>query len=165
MQYKISEVVFTNFQLISFLNFFQTCVFPVLEKGTRLSTATWNISLVFDTHSLRPTWAFLVQLFCISLPQMRLPSKPYSTLPIYSLGPSAVVKEDTGTSAPAEPDKQPFGSAHTRHSLRRRWLNNRQHHRVVAATAFLCVHRYSLSCLCLGCPSTASAKTGGRRMS
>lgn len=51
---------------------------------------------------------------------MRLPSKPYSTMPIYSLGPSAVAKEEaSGTSAPAEPEKHPFGSGHNRHSLRR----------------------------------------------
>ncbi len=51
---------------------------------------------------------------------MRLPSKPYSTLPIYSLGPSAVAKEEaSGASAPAEPEKHPFGSGHSRHSLRR----------------------------------------------
>lgn len=51
---------------------------------------------------------------------MRLPSKPYSTLPIYSLGPGAVAKEEASVaSAPAEPEKHPFGSGHSRHSLRR----------------------------------------------
>lgn len=51
---------------------------------------------------------------------MRLPSKPYSTLPIYSLGPSAMAKEEaTAASAPADPEKHPFGSGHSRHSLRR----------------------------------------------
>lgn len=51
---------------------------------------------------------------------MRLPSKPYSTLPIYSLGPGAAAKEEaSGASAPAEPEKNPFGSGHSRHSLRR----------------------------------------------
>uniref|UniRef100_A0A3P8Q9W4 KIND domain-containing protein n=1 Tax=Astatotilapia calliptera TaxID=8154 RepID=A0A3P8Q9W4_ASTCA len=74
-------------------------VYNALKKGKlcfscrikRFSIFTWSYTCQFS---------FLVQLFCISLPQMRLPSKPYSTLPIYSLGPSAVVKEDTGTSAP-----------------------------------------------------------------
>lgn len=57
---------------------------------------------------------------CILWPQMRLPSKPYSTLPIYSLGPVAAAKEEaSGASAPAEPEKHPFGSGHSRHSLRR----------------------------------------------
>lgn len=51
---------------------------------------------------------------------MRLPSKPYSTLPIYSLGPVAAAKEEAGgASASAEPEKNPFGSGHSRHSLRR----------------------------------------------
>jgi len=51
---------------------------------------------------------------------MRLPSKPYSTLPIYSLGPSAMAKDDAGAApASAETGKQPFGSGHSRHSLRR----------------------------------------------
>ncbi|KAF3833871.1 hypothetical protein F7725_025075 [Dissostichus mawsoni] len=50
--------------------------------------------------------------------KMRLPSKPYSTLPIYSLGPSAVSKEDP-SGASAESERHPFGSAHSRHSLRR----------------------------------------------
>lgn len=59
-------------------------------------------------------------ILCIFLPQMRLPSKPYSTLPIYSLGPGAVAKEEeSAASAPAEPEKHPFGSGHSRHSLRR----------------------------------------------
>lgn len=51
---------------------------------------------------------------------MQLPSKPYSTLPIYSLGPSAMAKEETHVaSAPAEAEKHPFGSGPSRHSLRR----------------------------------------------
>lgn len=48
---------------------------------------------------------------------MRLPSKPYATLPVYSLGPSAMVKGGAA-SAPAEPEKQPFGSGHNRQSRR-----------------------------------------------
>uniref|UniRef100_A0A3B4XF18 Spire-type actin nucleation factor 1a n=1 Tax=Seriola lalandi dorsalis TaxID=1841481 RepID=A0A3B4XF18_SERLL len=48
--------------------------------------------------------------FCVSfVPQIRLPSKPYSTLPIYSLGPSAMAKEEaSGASAPTEPEKHPL---------------------------------------------------------
>uniref|UniRef100_A0A3P8QAC5 KIND domain-containing protein n=1 Tax=Astatotilapia calliptera TaxID=8154 RepID=A0A3P8QAC5_ASTCA len=92
-------------------------VYNALKKGKlcfscrikRFSIFTWSYTCQFCK---RPVCSQCSK-------KMRLPSKPYSTLPIYSLGPSAVVKEDTGTSAPAEPDKQPFGSAHTRHSLRR----------------------------------------------
>lgn len=51
---------------------------------------------------------------------MRLPSKPYSTLPIYSLGPITAAKEEAkAASGPVEPEKNPFGSGHSRHSLRR----------------------------------------------
>lgn len=54
---------------------------------------------------------------------MRLPSKPYSTLPIYSLGPGTAAKEEaSGASAPADPEKNPFGSGHSRHSLRRKYV-------------------------------------------
>ncbi|KAI9539904.1 Protein spire 1 [Dissostichus eleginoides] len=69
------------------------------------------------------TWAYTCQ-FCKRpvcsqcSKKMRLPSKPYSTLPIYSLGPSAVSKEDP-SGASAESERHPFGSAHSRHSLRR----------------------------------------------
>ncbi|KAM3596711.1 uncharacterized protein V6R79_019356 [Siganus canaliculatus] len=72
------------------------------------------------------TWAYTCQ-FCKRpvcsqcSKKMRLPSKPYSTLPIYSLGPVTAAKEaeeTSGASAP-EPEKQPFGSAQNRHSLRR----------------------------------------------
>lgn len=94
-------------------------VYNALKKGKlcfscrikRFSIFTWSYTCQFCK---RPVCSQCSK-------KMRLPSKPYSTLPIYSLGPSTVVKEDTGTSsAPAEPEKQPFGSAHTRHSLRRR---------------------------------------------
>uniref|UniRef100_A0A3B3TWX0 Spire-type actin nucleation factor 1a n=1 Tax=Poecilia latipinna TaxID=48699 RepID=A0A3B3TWX0_9TELE len=51
--------------------------------------------------------------------KIRLPSKPYSTLPIYSLGPSAGAKDVTRVaSAPPEPEKHAPG--YGRHSLRRR---------------------------------------------
>lgn len=94
-------------------------IYNALKKGKlcfscrikRFSIFTWSYTCQFCK---RPVCSQCSK-------KMRLPSKPYSTLPIYSLGPSAVVKEDTGTSsAPAEPEKQPFGSAHARHSLRRR---------------------------------------------
>lgn len=62
----------------------------------------------------------LLTVLCVSLPQMRLPSKPYSTLPIYSLGPITAAKEEAkAASGPGEPEKNPFGSGHSRHSLRR----------------------------------------------
>ncbi|XP_029022175.1 protein spire homolog 1 isoform X2 [Betta splendens] len=69
------------------------------------------------------TWSYTCQ-FCKRpvcsqcTRKMRLPSKPYSTLPIYSLGPSAMAKEEAA-SAPAEAEKNPFGSGPSRHSLRR----------------------------------------------
>ncbi|CAJ1083527.1 protein spire homolog 1 isoform X5 [Xyrichtys novacula] len=71
------------------------------------------------------TWSYTCQ-FCKRpvcsqcSKKMRLPSKPYSTLPIYSLGPSSVAKEEaSGASAPADPEKNPFGSGENRHSLRK----------------------------------------------
>ncbi|KAM4550200.1 protein spire homolog 1 isoform 2-T2 [Fundulus diaphanus] len=67
------------------------------------------------------TWAYTCQ-FCKRpvcaqcSKKIRLPSKPYSVLPIYSLGPSAAPD-------PPEPEKPAFG--YGRHSLRRRFgLNN-----------------------------------------
>uniref|UniRef100_A0A8C5CUH6 Spire-type actin nucleation factor 1a n=1 Tax=Gadus morhua TaxID=8049 RepID=A0A8C5CUH6_GADMO len=54
--------------------------------------------------------------------KMRLPSKPYCTLPIYSLGPSAMSKEDASGAAPSsssQSDRTAFGSGHNRHSLHR----------------------------------------------
>ncbi|KAJ3608952.1 hypothetical protein NHX12_023480 [Muraenolepis orangiensis] len=55
--------------------------------------------------------------------KMRLPSRPYSTLPIYSLGPSAMSKEDVegnvASTSSSRSEKNPFGSEHNRHSLRR----------------------------------------------
>ncbi|KAF1381606.1 hypothetical protein PFLUV_G00155710 [Perca fluviatilis] len=71
------------------------------------------------------TWSYTCQ-FCKRpvcsqcSKKMRLPPKPYSTLPIYSLGPSAVAKEEaSGAFGPADPEKHPFGSGHSRHSQRR----------------------------------------------
>ncbi|TNM92777.1 hypothetical protein fugu_018179 [Takifugu bimaculatus] len=71
------------------------------------------------------TWSYTCQ-FCKRpvcsqcSKKMRLPSKPYSTLPIYSLGPVTAAKEGaSGAPAPAEQDKHPFGSSQSRHSLRR----------------------------------------------
>ncbi|KAG7270204.1 hypothetical protein CRUP_035936 [Coryphaenoides rupestris] len=81
------------------------------------------------------TWAYNCQ-FCKRpvcsqcCKKMRLPSKPYATLPIYSLGPSAMSKDDgsaasasasaSASSSASQSDKAtPFGSGHNRHSLRR----------------------------------------------
>ncbi|XP_059205999.1 protein spire homolog 1 isoform X2 [Centropristis striata] len=94
-------------------------IYTALKKGkVCFSCRTKRFSLF--------TWSYTCQ-FCKRpvcsqcSKKMRLPSKPYSTLPIYSLGPSAVAKEEaSGSSGPAEPEKHPFGSGHSRHSLRRR---------------------------------------------
>ncbi|XP_051247087.1 protein spire homolog 1 isoform X3 [Dicentrarchus labrax] len=93
-------------------------IYTALKKGKLcFSCRTKRFSLF--------TWSYTCQ-FCKRpvcsqcSKKMRLPSKPYSTLPIYSLGPSAAAKEEaSGASAPAEPEKHPFGSGHSRHSLRR----------------------------------------------
>ncbi|KAM6974637.1 protein spire homolog 1 isoform 2-T2 [Tautogolabrus adspersus] len=93
-------------------------IYTALKKGKLcFSCRTKKFSLF--------TWSYTCQ-FCKRpvcsqcSKKMRLPSKPYSTLPIYSLGPSAVAKgEGSGASAPADPEKNPFGSGHSRHSLRR----------------------------------------------
>uniref|UniRef100_A0A3B5N0V5 Spire-type actin nucleation factor 1a n=1 Tax=Xiphophorus couchianus TaxID=32473 RepID=A0A3B5N0V5_9TELE len=68
------------------------------------------------------TWSYTCQfckryLVCFFFPlQMRLPSKPYSTLPIYSLGPSAGANNVARVaSAPPEPEKHAPG--YGRHSL------------------------------------------------
>lgn len=91
-------------------------VYNALKKGKLcFSCRTRRFSLF--------TWSYTCQ-FCKRpvcsqcSKKMRLPSKPYSTLPIYSLGPSAMAKEDGSTTA-SDSDKQPFGSAQQRHSLRR----------------------------------------------
>ncbi|XP_042362223.1 protein spire homolog 1 isoform X2 [Plectropomus leopardus] len=93
-------------------------IYTALKKGkVCFSCRTKRFSLF--------TWSYTCQ-FCKRpvcsqcSKKMRLPSKPYSTLPIYSLGPSAAAKDEaSGASAPAEPEKNPFGSGHSRHSLRR----------------------------------------------
>uniref|UniRef100_A0A8C6TS86 Spire-type actin nucleation factor 1a n=1 Tax=Neogobius melanostomus TaxID=47308 RepID=A0A8C6TS86_9GOBI len=91
-------------------------IYNALKKGKLcFSCRTKRFSLF--------TWSYTCQ-FCKRLvcsqcsKKMRLPSKPYSTLPIYSLGPSAMAKEEGSTTA-SDTDKQPFGSAQHRHSLRR----------------------------------------------
>ncbi|XP_071356074.1 protein spire homolog 1 isoform X3 [Trachinotus anak] len=93
-------------------------IYNALKKGKLcFSCRTKRFSLF--------TWSYTCQ-FCKRpvcsqcSKKMRLPSKPYCTLPIYSLGPSALAKEEaSGVSAPAEPEKHPFGSGQSRHSLRR----------------------------------------------
>uniref|UniRef100_A0A3Q3A8V5 Spire-type actin nucleation factor 1a n=1 Tax=Kryptolebias marmoratus TaxID=37003 RepID=A0A3Q3A8V5_KRYMA len=64
------------------------------------------------------TWSYICQ-FCKRpvcaqcSKKMRLPSKPYSTLPIYSLGPSTTTKENSDTaSAPSESEKHHSDSGH-----------------------------------------------------
>ncbi|XP_077362868.1 protein spire homolog 1 isoform X6 [Festucalex cinctus] len=71
------------------------------------------------------TWSYTCQ-FCKRpvcsqcSTKMRLPSKPYATLPIYTLGSSATAKDEAGTSSvSSEASKQSFGSAQNRRSLRR----------------------------------------------
>uniref|UniRef100_A0A8C6NX56 Spire-type actin nucleation factor 1a n=1 Tax=Nothobranchius furzeri TaxID=105023 RepID=A0A8C6NX56_NOTFU len=72
------------------------------------------------------TWSYVCQFckrpVCAQCSRkMRLPSKPYATLPIYSLGLSTASKESSdGSCAPAESEKHPSGSGYGRHSLRRR---------------------------------------------
>lgn len=115
---------------------------------------------------------------CIFLPQMLLPSKPYSTLPIFSLGPISVAKEEaSGASAPAEPEKHPFGSGHSRHSLRR--SVHKYATVVLYSPFFLCTDEmwFKMSCfvklvihfffLSSGCLNTAiaAAKMAGHRTS
>nr|XP_046273598.1 protein spire homolog 1 isoform X2 [Scatophagus argus] len=93
-------------------------IYTALKKGKLcFSCRTKKFSLF--------TWSYTCQ-FCKRpvcsqcSKKMRLPSKPYSTLPIYSLGPVAAAKEESSSaSAPAEPEKHSFGSGHSRHSLRR----------------------------------------------
>ncbi|KAM4538906.1 protein spire homolog 1 isoform 2-T2 [Odontesthes bonariensis] len=93
-------------------------IYNALKKGKLcFSCRTKKFSLF--------TWAYTCQ-FCKRpvcsqcSKKMRLPSKPYSTLPIYSLGPSAMAKDEAGAApASAETKKHPFGSGHSRHSLRR----------------------------------------------
>ncbi|XP_036949094.1 protein spire homolog 1 isoform X1 [Acanthopagrus latus] len=91
-------------------------IYTALKKGKlcfscrtkRFSFFTWSYTCQFCK---RPVCSQCSK-------KMRLPSKPYSTLPIYSLGPVAAAKEEAG-GASAEPEKNPFGSGHSRHSLRR----------------------------------------------
>ncbi|XP_020788386.1 protein spire homolog 1 isoform X2 [Boleophthalmus pectinirostris] len=89
-------------------------VYNALKKGKlcfscrikRFSLFTWSYTCQFCK---RPVCSQCSK-------KMRLPSKPYSTLPIYSLGPSSMAKEEGLTTIP-DADKQPFGQH--RHSLRR----------------------------------------------
>ncbi|KAM6904240.1 protein spire homolog 1 isoform 2-T2 [Lycodopsis pacificus] len=93
-------------------------IYTALKKGkVCFSCRTKRFSLF--------TWSYTCQ-FCKRpvcsqcSKKMRLPSKPYSTLPIFSLGPSTVAKEEaSGASAPALSERQPFGSGYSRNSLRR----------------------------------------------
>uniref|UniRef100_A0A096M944 Spire-type actin nucleation factor 1a n=1 Tax=Poecilia formosa TaxID=48698 RepID=A0A096M944_POEFO len=91
-------------------------VYNALKKGKlcfacrtkKFSLFTWSYTCQFCK---RPVCAQCSK-------KIRLPSKPYSTLPIYSLGPSAGAKDVTRVaSAPPEPEKHAPG--YGRHSLRR----------------------------------------------
>ncbi|CAL8362083.1 unnamed protein product, partial [Arctogadus glacialis] len=96
-------------------------IYTALKKGKlcfscrtkRFSLFTWSYNCQFCK---RPVCSQCCR-------KMRLPSKPYCTLPIYSLGPSAMSKEDASGAAPSssssQSDRTPFGSGHNRHSLRR----------------------------------------------
>ncbi|PWA15185.1 hypothetical protein CCH79_00008821, partial [Gambusia affinis] len=92
-------------------------VYNALKKGKlcfacrtkKFSLFTWSYTCQFCK---RPVCAQCSK-------KMRLPSKPYSTLPIYSLGPSAGANSVARVaSAQAEPEKHAPG--YGRHSLRRR---------------------------------------------
>ncbi|CAB1449658.1 unnamed protein product [Pleuronectes platessa] len=100
-------------------------IYNALKKGKLcFSCRTKRFSLF--------TWSYTCQ-FCKRpvcsqcCKKMRLPSKPYSTLPIYSLGPSAVAKDEARAPSAAEPEKNPFGSGHSRHSLRRSISKSSKH--------------------------------------
>ncbi|KAM3858330.1 protein spire homolog 1 [Diretmus argenteus] len=90
-------------------------IYSALKKGKvcfscrakRFSLFTWSYTCQFCK---RP-----VCFQCCK--KMRLPSKPYSNLPIYSLGPSAMTKEETSDFA--QPERPPLGSGHNQQSLRR----------------------------------------------
>ncbi|CAL1584657.1 unnamed protein product [Knipowitschia caucasica] len=89
-------------------------IYNALKKGKlcfscrikRFSLFTWSYTCQFCK---RPVCSQCSK-------KMRLPSKPYSTLPIYSLGPSSMAKEEGSATAP-DTDRQPFGQH--RYSLRR----------------------------------------------
>lgn len=94
-------------------------VYNALKKGKlcfacrtkKFSLFTWSYTCQFCK---RPVCAQCSK-------KMRLPSKPYSTLPIYSLGPSATAKDVARVaSAQKEPEKHASVSGYGRHSLRRR---------------------------------------------
>ncbi|XP_061902804.1 protein spire homolog 1-like isoform X2 [Entelurus aequoreus] len=96
-------------------------VYAALKKGKlcfscrtkRFSFFTWSYTCHFCK---RPVCS---QCFT----KMRLPSKPYSTLPIYTLSPSTALTDNMAArdNMAASPDssKEPFGSAQNRRSLRR----------------------------------------------
>ena len=111
---------FRNVQLTGYFLIFSRPVCSQCSKKVR------SCRLIYEHHKTAYSVKVVLKIYlliylCIFfLPQMRLPSKPYSTLPIYSLGPSTMAKEEaSGACAPAEPDKHPFGSGQSRHSLRR----------------------------------------------
>ncbi|KAM4725500.1 protein spire homolog 1 isoform 3-T3 [Anableps anableps] len=94
-------------------------VYNALKKG-KLCFACRTKKFSFFTWSY--TCQFCKRPVCAQCSKkMRLPSKPYSILPIYSLGPSASAKDVSRVaSAPPEPEKHASGFGYGRHSLRRR---------------------------------------------
>ncbi|KAM4725499.1 protein spire homolog 1 isoform 2-T2 [Anableps anableps] len=98
-------------------------VYNALKKG-KLCFACRTKKFSFFTWSY--TCQFCKRPVCAQCSKkMRLPSKPYSILPIYSLGPSASAKDVSRVaSAPPEPEKHASGFGYGRHSLRRRLLLN-----------------------------------------
>uniref|UniRef100_A0A3B1IV05 Spire-type actin nucleation factor 1a n=1 Tax=Astyanax mexicanus TaxID=7994 RepID=A0A3B1IV05_ASTMX len=89
-------------------------IYTALKKGKlcfscrtkRFSIFTWSYTCQFCK---RPVCSQCCK-------KMRLPSKPYANLPIYSLGTNTLPKEESG--ATAQPEKA-LGSHHHRHSLKR----------------------------------------------
>ncbi|XP_038144704.1 protein spire homolog 1 isoform X1 [Cyprinodon tularosa] len=92
-------------------------IYNALKKG-KLCFACRTKKFSFFTWSY--TCQFCKRPVCAQCSKkIRLPSKPYSTLPIYSLGPSAVSK-DNARAAPAPPEQEKHAFGYGRHSLRRR---------------------------------------------
>ncbi|XP_077600235.1 protein spire homolog 1-like isoform X2 [Stigmatopora nigra] len=93
-------------------------VYNALSKG-KLCFACREKRFSFFTWSY--TCQFCKRPVCSQCStKMRLPSKPYATLPISSLGPSATLSKDEKAGASSETaGKQTFGSSQNRRSLRR----------------------------------------------
>ncbi|XP_061621369.1 uncharacterized protein LOC133473936, partial [Phyllopteryx taeniolatus] len=77
----------------------RTCTLPELRQGRAKSSRTLRTPVTSSSSSF---------------PQIRLPSKPYATLPVYTLGPSAPAKDEAGASSASS---ESFGSARNRRSV------------------------------------------------